>query len=800
MKKTIDKGLRAEQVRLLYMNSRFGIFALIPCSLILVYVLKDSASLLVLVSWMGLNWLVAAFRYLLTRKYLLASLTCDESKRWEMYFNVGLFFAGAAFGSSALMLGKDSVVQHVFFAFVAGGMMAGSVGSYSAILRSFLIYNIPLMLPVMLHLFSHGREVNILMGKMFLLYFVALTILSRQAYLANISSLKLRFEKEELLEKVIESEERFRKLSEATFEGIVIHRDGIVLDVNRRFAEMFGFEVSEGAGKSLLDFVSPQFCEQVDARLAEHDDSPCESLGVKSDGRAFNISAQGRHMDYKGEPARFTVIRDVTAQKLAEEKLKQSELSYRTLTENLPGIVYRLIPGGESSINFYNKMLFPLTGYSSSEILSYGLCALEQLIVKEDRDRVHESIMNAVRLKVPFEIEYRICKKDAEVRSFFERGRPIYDSQGTLLHIDGFVIDITLRKVKCELEFMVRIYRDIFDALDKVFFSMDTVNDKLLLISKNCNKIYGISQDAFKDNPRLWREVINPDDLERVDEALQKLTDGETVSLEYRIYHADGSIRWIGSNIVPTLNESGLVRINGINEDITERKTNESKLLEYSYTQEELLKEVNHRVKNNLIAIIGMLRMETRRARQEGYLDLLQNLIGRVSSLSSVHSMLSSKGWRPLRISSLVNEIALSTLRSMMQHQAYDFSVTPSELRISKTQAHHLAMLINELVLNSVKHSEADDTLKIELGIEKHTGGVKIIYRDNGKGFPASILKGYKNKDTMGLDLILGIATESLRGEVSIFNENGANTVISFRLNGDESKGREHRTCMAAFQ
>lgn len=784
----LGRRIRAEQVTFLYTNAPYGIFATIIASSFLAFVLWGVVPPLITFAWLGINFFVAAVRYILTRKYQNSSVPYDESPRWEAYFNIGLFFAGAAFGSSGVFLfPEEAVVYHVFLAFVLGGMMAGSVGTYSVVLWSSLIYNIPLLFPVVVHFFHHGGEMQNAMGTMLLIFFGVMLALSRRAYSATNMSIILRLENEGLLEWLKESEERYRKHSDATFEGIVVHREGRILDINNRTAEMFGVDAAQTIGKSILGFLAPQCHDLVKEKIALQDESTYEMLGLRKDGTLFNIEVRGRNYTYRGELVRYAAIRDITEQKSIEENLKKSELSYRTLTENLPGIVYRLHLNDTGDITFYNNMLIALTGHEPPELTSGQICALEGLIVLEDRQRVLETIRRSISSQVPFELEYRIRKKDGEERFFFERSKPVCDNSGEVLYIDGFVVDITDRKLRDELAFTVKQYKDIFDVHNKVFFSMDVVKDRLLMISKGCEKVYGLPQREFFDNTLRWREVIHPDDLQHVDKCSSELPKGNPIYLEYRYYHADGSIRWIGSSVVPTMDRSDkLARIDGINEDITERKITEKKIAEYASTQEVLLKEVNHRVKNNLNAIIGMMRMETQRARKDGYLELLNNLIGRVSGLASVHSMLSSSGWSPLRISSLAEEVMRSTLRSIMPRKEYDIEVCSSEAQINSTQVHHLAMLLNELVSNSVNHAQNDEPLKIALGIEKTDERLTLRYSDNGKGFSDKILQGYKDDSSMGLELITGITKESLRGDVCIYNNNGANTVISFEL--DEGK------------
>jgi PAS domain S-box-containing protein len=135
---------------------------------------------------------------------------------------------------------------------------------------------------------------------------------------------------------------------------------------------------------------------------------------------------------------------DITDRKRTEEALGESEAFYRALAENLPGIVYRFFPD-ERRMLFFNDMLQSVTGYTSEELDSQGFCCIEPLILSGDRDEVIDAVKAAVNERKPFEVAYRLRHKNGSIRNCLERGRPIYDEGGGLLHIEGVIFDTTER-------------------------------------------------------------------------------------------------------------------------------------------------------------------------------------------------------------------------------------------------------------------------------------------------------------------------------------------------------------------
>jgi PAS domain S-box-containing protein len=117
-----------------------------------------------------------------------------------------------------------------------------------------------------------------------------------------------------------------------------------------------------------------------------------------------------------------------------------------------------------------------------------------------------------------------------------------------------------------------------FNAMDEVFFSVDSVNRKVIQISNGCEKLYGHKPAEFLANNRLWFELMHPDDRHLVDDEDYILEHGGKVNKQYRIIRKDKAVRWVENKIIPTLDETGkLLRIDGITWDITARKEAEEK-------------------------------------------------------------------------------------------------------------------------------------------------------------------------------------------------------------------------------
>jgi len=158
------------------------------------------------------------------------------------------------------------------------------------------------------------------------------------------------------------------------------------------------------------------------------------------------------------------------------EKLRESETSYRTLANNLPGIVYRVHLEKDEATEFFNNGLFELTGFAQNELMinRRGLNVLESLIIPQDRKKIRSAIQLSITRGQPFEVEYRIRHKNGSLRYFAERGRPILSLQNKPLYIDGFIFDITERKQNEE-------------RLSRAALQMESLYTTSLAINSNTN-------------------------------------------------------------------------------------------------------------------------------------------------------------------------------------------------------------------------------------------------------------------------------------------------------------------------
>jgi len=175
---------------------------------------------------------------------------------------------------------------------------------------------------------------------------------------------------------LMDSEQRWQCLAAASFEGVLFHDGGIILDVNERLEQQFGYEYCELIGFNVLDLVSKENRPFVEKKLRSRSDGSYESTGKRKNGSEFPIEVSYKRVTYMGDTQRVVAIRDLSQYKQAvnavrEEKtraeLALSELAHQKLALDQHAIVAITDPAG--IITYANKKFCEISGYRREELV-----------------------------------------------------------------------------------------------------------------------------------------------------------------------------------------------------------------------------------------------------------------------------------------------------------------------------------------------------------------------------------------------------------------------------------------------
>ena len=282
------------------------------------------------------------------------------------------------------------------------------------------------------------------------------------------------------------------------------------------------------------------------------------------------------------------------------------------------------------------------------------------------------------------------------------------------------------------------------------------------------------------DGPEFsgWVARIHPEDRPARDAAVQAVRDGarDVVQMEYRARRPDGAWGWQSHWRLITereLDTGKPIRVLGVIMDTTQRALAEAELRATLAQRDLLLREVYHRVKNNLQIVDGIVMMQARALKDDQAREALKALRSRIYALGLVHhQLMTSKDLETFELEPFLDELTRNILDGGAQSVSLDLQVEP--MRAGLDFAIPLGLLVTELVTNTLKHAFKDGVGRIRVTLKRRADGrYDLIVADNGVGRPeGGVAQG------LGSVIIAGLVAQ-LDGEIATHNDNGLVTEIT---------------------
>ncbi|MEH2160201.1 MAG: PAS domain S-box protein [Nostoc sp.] len=346
-----------------------------------------------------------------------------------------------------------------------------------------------------------------------MLYNAAGTIIGNLTVVEDISDRK------QIERQLQNSEKRLKEIISKTVDGILIlNPQGQILFSNPAADQIFNYQKPYYQGRDLGIPITLQKIFELEI--------PHPTTGVTT------VEIRVEEITWQDNKAFLAAIRDISHRKQAEIALQASELSYRTLAENLPGIVYKLYPDQDNTFVFFNDRLTTLFQLDPIDIVNQGnLCPVNSLIVPEDRDRVIEVIQAAIANQQPFQVEYCIhIPATPEKRYLLEQGSTVTDDTGQALHIVGIIFDVT----------------EIKQTEEK----LRKINERLTIANAELARATRLKDEFLANMSHELRTPLNS--ILGLSEVLQERTYGDLTEQQY---HTLTTIQTNGQHLLELIND-----------------------------------------------------------------------------------------------------------------------------------------------------------------------------------------------------------------------------------------------------
>ena len=327
-------------------------------------------------------------------------------------------------------------------------------------------------------------------------------------------------DKKKYEEALVESEQRYRLLSDMTVEGIALHSQGLLYDANETFLEMVGYKREDLIGKDVIPIIFPK--DQIEnarqLNMVERD-YPLEFKYITSNGVERIAEFRYKNMEYKGHNVRFTSVYDITERKIFEKKLQESEERFRLIAENSTDMIAKHKLDGE--FIYVSPSCKRILGYEPDELIGRNPF---EYYYSDDIPSIRQSLNKILTDSVIDTIAYRFKKKDGSYIWFETTSTAILDlKNGKPYEIQTSSRDITDRKkIELSLDRSEKNLRKIFEtapfgiAISNVHYPYNILacNDSYLdIVSLRREDLIGNPAPRFIDEAALT--VINKEFLRK---------------------------------------------------------------------------------------------------------------------------------------------------------------------------------------------------------------------------------------------------------------------------------------------
>jgi PAS domain S-box-containing protein len=468
----------------------------------------------------------------------------------------------------------------------------------------------------------------------------------------------------------------------------LVSPDGTILYANRAELELLGFEASEYIGRHIADFyVERDVANDVLARLSAGDEInkyPAQMRARDGSIKYVEITSSGRFRDGELVNTRCLTV-DVTELTLARQELKRQDDRFHQILESLPIAVYTTDRSG--TITYYNRAAVEFAG-REPKIGKDEWCVSFRLFTPDGHELPHAECPMAIALKEKRpvrNVEAFAQRPDGTMVPFLPFPTPILDEKGELAGAVNMLLDLTdLKKAEVAGNHLAAIVESSFDPI----ISKD-LNGVITSWNRAAERLFGYDADEIIGKPVTT--LFPADHLDEEPQILARIRNGERVETYETVrQRKDGSIVPVSLTISPIRNGSGrIIGASKIARDISAAKESERRI-------HMLMREVNHRVKNQYSVILSMIRETNKRSETPEVFE--RQVRERIMALSRSHDLLVAGDWK----GATIFEVILAQAKPFGQED--HISMSGPSISLNANAVQHLGMAFHELATNSAKY------------------------------------------------------------------------------------------------
>jgi len=566
------------------------------------------------------------------------------------------------------------------------------------------------------------------------------------AFLADITQRKLAEQK------IKESEEKFRRITEQSLMGVAILQDDEIKYANQKLADTFGYEVEEILSWNKGEFIKtidPEFQDLVIEQVRKKQQGSKDVLthykfkGIKKTGEEIWLENYSKPIEYKHGTADLVTLIDITEQKITEENLKESEEMFRNIAEqSLMGIAILQ----DDVYKYVNQQFLDTIGYSYEEIINWKPKEYRKLIHPDYRLFMMEQAKKKQKgmKDITPHYEFKGIKKNGKSlwAEIFSKTIKYNGRNADLITR----IDITDKK---EAEEKLRESEEMFRTIaEQAFIGVLIIQDDGIKYANNALlKIFEYHRDDIDGMVKndLLR-FIHPEDLQYLREYRKKLRlNEENIKpyYSYRVFTNSGKKKWIdqfSKEIIYKGKPAELVMIM----DVSEKKQAEQELVKLNNLKSEFLRRTSHELKTPLVSIKGFsdLLLTVHKENLDDYIlatiheiklgcERLENLIQDILKTSELETK-SIKLKKKREDLSFLIKLCVRELQGLIRLRNHTVNLKIHDRLTTSFEPEQIHLVISNLLNNALKYSPPNGEVEITTVLKENF--IIISIKDTGIG------------------------------------------------------------------
>ena len=547
-----------------------------------------------------------------------------------------------------------------------------------------------------------------------------------------------------------ESEERFKLLSELTYEGIVIHENGIAIDCNQSFLKILGYKKSEIIGNNMLSIIHKDYHELVKQNIPKEKSPPYEILGIKKDKTLVPIELEAKTIILKDNKVKVVAVRDITERRKALQQIRDSEKRYQQLFDFSPNSSVIMSLSGFVK-NCSNKFT-DYTGLSKEEVIGKHFTKLPLFSFKQLPEFI-KIFKNLAISKKSSTYDYSWLHKNGKRYSGRVYIEPIF-RDNKITELLAITVDLTDSKIAekalIESEKRFRTY------IESSPLSIYMVNKKgeFTFINSATSQLLGYSTEELINQPV---SLINfEEDIPLLKEKYDATKLYEKVpSYEIRLRKKNGEILFVIVDSVKIMEDEVI----HFATDITEMKKfqqqisiKNNELNELNITKDKFFSIIAHDLRGPMYNVLGFSDLLAEnvltydKERLSYFVSLLNNSAKQTSSLLE-NLLVWSRSQRNVTIFEpqiyscidLTNEV-LKEAQHLMLPKNISLKQNIEKALNVFTDKEMFKTIFRNLISNAIKYSHNGGEIIIGYQ-ESNNNQIKFFVKDNGVGMSKDISK-----------------------------------------------------------